>query len=111
METSKALHWTRQQQQFTDWTSLLEEGVVCQRPRHMCLSCRDAICTRQVTMVATTPLLLHSFKIQKCMETSKTLHWTRQQQQLIIDLDPEQQLYTPKIVNIATVVIEMYGDI
>ncbi|UYV74650.1 NDUFB8 [Cordylochernes scorpioides] len=36
------------------------------------------------------------------------LHWTRQQQQ-IIDMDPEQQLYTPKIENIA--VIEMYGDI
>ncbi|UYV80506.1 K02A2.6-like [Cordylochernes scorpioides] len=28
-----------------------------------------------------------------------------------IDLDPEQQLYTPKIVDIAAAVIEMYGDI
>ncbi|UYV62075.1 hypothetical protein LAZ67_1007731, partial [Cordylochernes scorpioides] len=30
------------------------------------------------------------------METSEALHWTRQQQQRI-DMDPEQQLYTPKI--------------
>ncbi|UYV68846.1 hypothetical protein LAZ67_6001252 [Cordylochernes scorpioides] len=28
-----------------------------------------------------------------------------------IDMDPEQQLYTPKIVNIAAAVIEIYGDI
>ncbi|UYV75373.1 hypothetical protein LAZ67_13000024 [Cordylochernes scorpioides] len=28
-----------------------------------------------------------------------------------IDLDPEQQLYTPKIVDIAAAVMEMYGDI
>ncbi|UYV80362.1 hypothetical protein LAZ67_18002688 [Cordylochernes scorpioides] len=28
-----------------------------------------------------------------------------------IDMDPEQQLYTPKIEDIATAVIEMYGDI
>ncbi|UYV70829.1 GOT2 [Cordylochernes scorpioides] len=28
-----------------------------------------------------------------------------------IDMDPEQQLYTPKIEDIATVVIEMHGDI
>ncbi|UYV72371.1 HCFC2 [Cordylochernes scorpioides] len=28
-----------------------------------------------------------------------------------IDIDPEQQLYTPKIVDIAAAVIEMYGDI
>ncbi|UYV69713.1 hypothetical protein LAZ67_7000392 [Cordylochernes scorpioides] len=28
-----------------------------------------------------------------------------------IDMDPEQQLYTPKIVDIATAVIEMYGNI
>ncbi|UYV65786.1 hypothetical protein LAZ67_3005455 [Cordylochernes scorpioides] len=37
------------------------------------------------------------------METSEALHWTRQQQK--IDIDPEQQLYTLKIVDIA--VIEM----
>ncbi|UYV73265.1 hypothetical protein LAZ67_10002406 [Cordylochernes scorpioides] len=35
------------------------------------------------------------------METSEALHWTRQQQQKI-DMDPEQQLYAPKIVNIET---------
>ncbi|UYV80394.1 hypothetical protein LAZ67_19000066 [Cordylochernes scorpioides] len=40
------------------------------------------------------------------METSEALHWT-QQQQLKIDMDPEQQLYTPKIENIATAVIEI----
>ncbi|UYV79176.1 hypothetical protein LAZ67_17001361 [Cordylochernes scorpioides] len=28
-----------------------------------------------------------------------------------IDMDPDQQLYTPKIVDIATSVIEMHGDI
>ncbi|UYV73666.1 hypothetical protein LAZ67_11000280 [Cordylochernes scorpioides] len=28
-----------------------------------------------------------------------------------IDMDPEQQLYSPKIVDIAAAVIEMYGDI
>ncbi|UYV69699.1 SF3B5 [Cordylochernes scorpioides] len=33
------------------------------------------------------------------MEISEALHWTRQQQQKI-DMDPEQQLYTPKIVDI-----------
>ncbi|UYV78065.1 hypothetical protein LAZ67_15003344 [Cordylochernes scorpioides] len=32
------------------------------------------------------------------METSEALNWTRQQQQKI-DMDPEQQLYTPKIEN------------
>ncbi|UYV77940.1 hypothetical protein LAZ67_15002967, partial [Cordylochernes scorpioides] len=31
------------------------------------------------------------------MEISEALHWTRQQQK--IDMDPEQQLYTPKIEN------------
>ncbi|UYV73490.1 hypothetical protein LAZ67_10003692 [Cordylochernes scorpioides] len=41
------------------------------------------------------------------METSEALHWTRQQQQQKIDLDPEQQLYTPKIEDIATAVIEI----
>ncbi|UYV65116.1 hypothetical protein LAZ67_3003173 [Cordylochernes scorpioides] len=41
------------------------------------------------------------------METSETLHWTPQQQK--IDMDPEQQLYTPKIENIA--VIEMFYGI
>ncbi|UYV70622.1 hypothetical protein LAZ67_8000048 [Cordylochernes scorpioides] len=46
----------------------------------------------------------------RCMETSEALHWTRQQQQKI-DMDPEQQLYTLKIVDIATAVIEMYGNI
>ncbi|UYV75272.1 hypothetical protein LAZ67_12003218 [Cordylochernes scorpioides] len=40
-------------------------------------------------------------------ETSETLHWIRQQQKF--DMDPEQQLYTPKIENIA--VIDMYEDI
>ncbi|UYV79698.1 hypothetical protein LAZ67_18000307 [Cordylochernes scorpioides] len=44
------------------------------------------------------------------METSEALHWTRQQQQKI-DMDLEQQLYTPKIEDIATAVIEMHGDI
>ncbi|UYV61110.1 hypothetical protein LAZ67_1003479 [Cordylochernes scorpioides] len=39
------------------------------------------------------------------METSEALHWTRQQQK--IDMDPEQQLYTPKIVDIAAAVIEI----
>ncbi|UYV79326.1 hypothetical protein LAZ67_17002154 [Cordylochernes scorpioides] len=46
----------------------------------------------------------------RCTETSEALHWTQQQQQKI-DIDPEQQLYTPKIEDIATAVIEMYGDI
>ncbi|UYV61471.1 hypothetical protein LAZ67_1004965 [Cordylochernes scorpioides] len=41
-------------------------------------------------------------------ETSEALHWTQQQQQKI-DMDPE--LYTPKIEDIVTAVIEMYGDI
>ncbi|UYV80205.1 LAMB1 [Cordylochernes scorpioides] len=45
---------------------------------------------------------------ERCAETSEALHWTRQQQEKI-DMDPEQQFYTPKIENIA--VIEMYGDI
>ncbi|UYV65663.1 hypothetical protein LAZ67_3005015 [Cordylochernes scorpioides] len=35
------------------------------------------------------------------METSETLHWTQQQQHKV-DMDPEQQLYTPKIENIAS---------
>ncbi|UYV60917.1 hypothetical protein LAZ67_1002820 [Cordylochernes scorpioides] len=39
------------------------------------------------------------------METSEALHWTRQQQK--IDLDPEQQLYTPKIENTAVIEICM----
>ncbi|UYV79664.1 hypothetical protein LAZ67_18000215 [Cordylochernes scorpioides] len=41
---------------------------------------------------------------RRCMETSEALHWAQQQQK--IDIDPEQQLYTPKIKNIATAVIE-----
>ncbi|UYV67266.1 hypothetical protein LAZ67_5000086 [Cordylochernes scorpioides] len=41
------------------------------------------------------------------METSEALLWTRQQQQKI-DIDPEQQLYTPKIVDIAAAVIEIF---
>ncbi|UYV69763.1 hypothetical protein LAZ67_7000656 [Cordylochernes scorpioides] len=41
------------------------------------------------------------------METSEALHWTRQQQQQKIDMDPEQQLYTPKIENIAVIEICM----
>ncbi|UYV69654.1 hypothetical protein LAZ67_7000122 [Cordylochernes scorpioides] len=45
----------------------------------------------------------------KCMEISEAPHWTRQQHK--IDMDPEQQLYTPKIADIATAVIEMHGDI
>ncbi|UYV82279.1 hypothetical protein LAZ67_21001563 [Cordylochernes scorpioides] len=44
------------------------------------------------------------------MGRSEALHWTRQQQHKI-DMDPEYQLYTPKIVDIATAVIEMYEDI
>ncbi|UYV60710.1 hypothetical protein LAZ67_1002001 [Cordylochernes scorpioides] len=44
------------------------------------------------------------------METSEALHWTRQQQQKI-DMDPEQQLYTPKIENIAAAVIEIASDV
>ncbi|UYV63650.1 hypothetical protein LAZ67_2005179 [Cordylochernes scorpioides] len=40
------------------------------------------------------------------METFEALHWTRQQQQKI-GIDSEQQLYTPKIEDIATAVIEM----
>ncbi|UYV66000.1 hypothetical protein LAZ67_3006127 [Cordylochernes scorpioides] len=43
-------------------------------------------------------------------ETPEALHWTRQQQQKI-DMDPEQQIYTPKIEDITTAVVEMYGDI
>ncbi|UYV64886.1 hypothetical protein LAZ67_3002285 [Cordylochernes scorpioides] len=42
---------------------------------------------------------------QRCTEISEALHWTQQQQKI----DPEQQLYTPKIENIA--VLEMYGDL
>ncbi|UYV76130.1 hypothetical protein LAZ67_13002700 [Cordylochernes scorpioides] len=38
------------------------------------------------------------------METSEALHWTQQLQK--IGMDPEQQLYTPNIENIATAVIE-----
>ncbi|UYV71102.1 hypothetical protein LAZ67_8001716 [Cordylochernes scorpioides] len=37
------------------------------------------------------------------METSEALHWTQQQQK--IDMDPEQQLYTPKIEDIAVIEI------
>ncbi|UYV75152.1 hypothetical protein LAZ67_12002673 [Cordylochernes scorpioides] len=33
------------------------------------------------------------------------------QQQQKIDMDPEQQLCTPKIVDIATAVVEIHGDI
>ncbi|UYV78298.1 GFM2 [Cordylochernes scorpioides] len=40
------------------------------------------------------------------METSEALHWTRQQQQKI-DMDPEQQFYTPKIENIAVIEINL----
>ncbi|UYV61096.1 hypothetical protein LAZ67_1003405 [Cordylochernes scorpioides] len=40
------------------------------------------------------------------METSEALHWTRQQQQQKIDMEPEQQLYTPKIENIAVIEIK-----
>ncbi|UYV62071.1 hypothetical protein LAZ67_1007725 [Cordylochernes scorpioides] len=47
----------------------------------------------------------------RCMGISEALHWTRQQQQQEIDMDPEQQLYTPKIEDIATAVIEMHGNI
>ncbi|UYV68610.1 hypothetical protein LAZ67_6000216 [Cordylochernes scorpioides] len=39
------------------------------------------------------------------METSEALHWTRQQQQKI---DPEQQLYTPKIEDIAVIEMRIY---
>ncbi|UYV65784.1 hypothetical protein LAZ67_3005448 [Cordylochernes scorpioides] len=45
------------------------------------------------------------------METSVALHWTRQQQK--IDIDPEQQLYTLKIVDIAVIEISpgwLYRD-
>ncbi|UYV69762.1 hypothetical protein LAZ67_7000655 [Cordylochernes scorpioides] len=38
-----------------------------------------------------------------CMETFEALHWTQQQQK--IDMDPEQQLYTSKIENIAVIEI------
>ncbi|UYV66001.1 hypothetical protein LAZ67_3006129 [Cordylochernes scorpioides] len=48
--------------------------------------------------------------LQRCRETPEALHWTRQQQQKI-DMDPEQQIYTPKIEDITTAVVEMYGDI
>ncbi|UYV61588.1 hypothetical protein LAZ67_1005427 [Cordylochernes scorpioides] len=43
----------------------------------------------------------------RCTGTPEALHWTRQHQNKI-DMDPE--LYTPKIEDIATAVIEMYGD-
>ncbi|UYV82512.1 hypothetical protein LAZ67_21002631 [Cordylochernes scorpioides] len=46
----------------------------------------------------------------KCMRHLRALHWIRPQQDKI-DIDPEQHLYPPKIVDIATAVIEMYGDI
>ncbi|UYV65174.1 K02A2.6-like [Cordylochernes scorpioides] len=44
----------------------------------------------------------HMKKIHRCMETSEALHWTQQQQKI----DPEQQLYTPKIENIAVIEME-----
>ncbi|UYV61639.1 hypothetical protein LAZ67_1005706 [Cordylochernes scorpioides] len=47
--------------------------------------------------------------IKRFMKTSETLLWIRQRQK--IDMDPKKQLYTPKIVDIAAAVIEMYEDI
>ncbi|UYV63524.1 hypothetical protein LAZ67_2004495 [Cordylochernes scorpioides] len=70
----------------------------------------------------------------RCTETSEALHWTRQQQYSIHTQDREHcdccdrdarghlrlfighgnnnnTVYTPKIVDIATAVIDMHGDI
>ncbi|UYV62074.1 hypothetical protein LAZ67_1007729 [Cordylochernes scorpioides] len=71
METSEALHWTRQQQQRIDMDP--EQQLYTPKIGHCDCCDRD-----------------------RCMETSEALHWTQQQQQRI-DMDPEQQLYTPKI--------------
>ncbi|UYV64850.1 K02A2.6-like [Cordylochernes scorpioides] len=48
-----------------------------------------------------SPLIRENNPSQRCMETSEALHWTQQQQKI----DPEQQLYTPKIVDIAVIEI------
>ncbi|UYV74474.1 SPINT3 [Cordylochernes scorpioides] len=44
---------------------------------------------------------------QECLQTCQAMAAVLQK----IDLDPEQQLYTPKIVDIAADVMEMHGDI
>ncbi|UYV81741.1 hypothetical protein LAZ67_20002178 [Cordylochernes scorpioides] len=120
METSEALHWTRQQQQYSIHTQDRENCDCCDRDawRHLRLFIGH-----------------ENNNNTRCMETSEALYWTRQQQQYSIhtqdrencdccDRDAWRHLrlfighennnntvYTPKIEDIATAVIEMHRDI
>ncbi|UYV63631.1 hypothetical protein LAZ67_2005072 [Cordylochernes scorpioides] len=99
METSEALHCTRQQQQYSIHT---QDGG------HCCCCDRDA-------WIYLRLFIGHGQQQQYSIHTQDRGHccdrdvWRHLK--LFIGHDNNNTVYTPKIVDIATAVIEMYGDI
>ncbi|UYV64684.1 hypothetical protein LAZ67_3001656 [Cordylochernes scorpioides] len=99
METSEALLWTRQQQQKID------------------IDPEQQIYTPKIVDIAAASSSLHTRDSGHCCCCDGDawrhlrLFFGHDKQQQKIDIDPEQQIYTPKIVDIAAAVMEMHGDI
>ncbi|UYV76526.1 hypothetical protein LAZ67_14000974 [Cordylochernes scorpioides] len=107
METSEALHWTRQQQQYSIRTQDKGHSDCCDRDawRHL----RLFIGHDNNRKTSSKAAALHTQDSEHCCCCDRDV-WTYLR--LFFGHDNNNNpVYTPKIEDIETAVIEMHGDI